>query len=430
MEEIKYKYFAWSYDKAYLDDIVEEMEKRGFSCICESTLGRYLLSVPECNYLNALEIVREIGDELRIGTINFYDKFRPLKSYSLAYAYVEDAKNLNENWEDEYSQPKNIKKMIKELKDICDCDVLLIVNLEDSAVEILITENINNRARIKEGVCNFLSDNNFVKFKEVYACYPDGEFIKPTPEEKLKIEGVYRIFDSSFLACGMYRFKKNSLVYQNDDDRDLFWKGFIGFTDDTKFFEEYTEDKIVIMGETKLYETRLYNSAGESISFDQQNLLSFETKLEDNLDYNSTIILSGNRVIKITTKYKDSRKFNSTRKLPFGDKFPSDTSIRDVFLPFPKESGEYEGSIEEYYMRSTDGTKLLHFATHTPYFEIYDIPEDFDFINNNDVLKKSPSVYDIRDYNPEEPKLASVKDLINNAIKKLELKTTNDNNNH
>jgi len=82
---------------------------------------------------------------------------------------------------------------------------------------------------------------------------------------------------------------------------------------------------------------------------------------------------------------------------------------------------EYEGNIEEYYMRSTDGLKLLHYATHSPYFEIYDIPADFDFVNNNSALNKASAVYDIRDFNPEDPKLASVKDFIDEAVQKLEL---------
>ncbi|MDE6292939.1 MAG: hypothetical protein K2L98_04585, partial [Bacilli bacterium] len=234
-----------------------------------------------------------------------------------------------------------------------------------------------------------------MKFKEVHVCSPEGEVIKPTPEEMLKIEGIYRLFDTSFLSLSMYDPKRAHLVSKEQEERRIAWQERWGFTDDIKFIEEYSDDKVVIMGETTLYETKLYNSAGEAISWSPNNLLSFETKLEDDLDYSMTIILSDNKVAKITTKYKDSRKISSTRKLPFGVKFPESQSVRDDFLPFPKENGEYEGTIEEYYMRSTDGLNLLHYATHSPYFEVFDIPDNFDFINNNETLKQKPKVYDI-----------------------------------
>lgn len=426
MEEIKYKYFAWSYDKAYLDEIIGELAKREISCICENDLGRYFLSVPCDYYQTSLAIIREIGADNKIGSINFYDKIRPLNVYSLAYAVVEDATCLNKNWENEAIRPRKIKKMIKELKDICGCNVELAVDTSNNAVEIMATENLNNSSRIKEKICNFLRDNNYVKFKEVHVCTPEGEVMNPTPEEMLKIKGIYRLFDTSFLSNSMYTPERVNLVSKENEEGRLAWKQKWGFTDDIKFIEEYREDKIVIMGETKLYETKYYNSAGEAISCAPNNPLSFETKLVDDLDYTTTIILSDNQVAKITTKYKDSREVKSSRQLPFGVKFPESKSVRDGFLPFPKENGKYEGTIEEYYMRSTDGTKLLHYATHTPYFEIFDIPDDFDFINNNSALEGKPSTYDIRDYNPEEPKLAPVKDLINNTVKKLELDNKSD----
>lgn len=421
MEEIKYKSCAWSYEKAYLDRIMDRIIEKGIPCVCDSNLGRYLLSVPKDYYQNALDIIIEIGDENRMGSINHYDKFRPLKSYSLAYAYVEDAESLNNSWEDKFLRPKNIKKLLKKLKNICGCDVELIFNFDDSAVEILATKKLNNTARIRDKVYDFLLTNNYIKFKEVYICTPEGKIINQTPEEKKKIDNIYRLFDTSLLACGMYRPRKANLVSKDDEENYYSCKEHSGFTDDIKIIEEYNKDKIVITGETKLFESKHYNFAGEAISNFQNDLLSFSTKLVDKLDYNLTIIISDNMVAKITTKYKDSREVSSTRKFPFGGKKLDDKSVRDVFLPFTKESGEYEGVIQEYYMRSRDYTKLLHYATHSPYFEIYDIPADFDFIDNNEALDQSPEVYDIRSYNLEDPKIAPVKDIIDEAVKKIRL---------
>lgn len=421
------KYFAWSYNKEYLNEIMVEIGKRGIECYRESYLKSYLLSVSEDSYQEALKIVREIGDENKMGSVNYYDEFRPLKAYSLAYAYLEDTASLNKSLEHELSKSKKIRKMIKQLKDICGCDIELIVNLEEAAIEVLTPENLNNTARIKEKICNFLRDNNHIKFKEVYVCSPEGAVMKLAPEEMLKIEGIHRLFDTSFLSYGMYDPERANLVSKENEEGHRSWKEDWGFTDDIKFIEEYSEDKVVIMGETTLYEDKFYNFAGEATSLASTNFLSFKTKLIDNLDYSSTIILSDNMVAKITTKYKDSRKVTSTRKLPFGDKFPNAKSTRDGFLPFPKESGEYQGTIEEYYMRSTDGIHLLHYATHSPYFEIFDIPTDFDFINKNEALKQKPKVYGIREYDPEDPEIAPVKDLLDKTVKKLELTTIDGN---
>ncbi|MDE6142269.1 MAG: hypothetical protein K2G03_06660, partial [Bacilli bacterium] len=175
MEEIKYKHFAWSYDKQQLDEIIEELEKRQIACVSENNFGIYLLSVPQKYYQNALEIIREIGSEDQVGSINYYGRFRPLKAYSLAYAYLKDAKGLNKSWEDEFSRPQKIRKMVKQLRDICGCDIELIVNPNDSAIEIMTTKKISKTAKIRDRVYNFLNNNNYVKFKETYICTPDGK---------------------------------------------------------------------------------------------------------------------------------------------------------------------------------------------------------------------------------------------------------------
>ncbi|MDE6141069.1 MAG: hypothetical protein K2G03_00555, partial [Bacilli bacterium] len=232
---------------------------------------------------------------------------------------------------------------------------------------------------------------------------------------------IYRLFDTSFLACGIYQPKRANIVSMNNEEGYHSSKEYAGFIDDIKNIDEYSEDKIVITGEIKLFEDKRYNNAGEEISFLQNEFLSFKTRLVDNLDYSLTIILSDSMVAKITTKYKDYREVSSSRKLPFGFKNLGDKSSRDCFLPFPKINGEYEGIIEEYYMRSTDGTKLLHYATHSPYLCLFDIPTDFDFVNNNKALEETPSVYDIRNYNPEDPNLQNVRPMIDKAIKQLKL---------
>ncbi len=420
MQEIKYKYFAWSYEKNYLDKIMNIIIDRDISCICDDSLGRYSLSVPYDYYQDALEIIREIGDEQKMGSINHYDKFRPLKSYSFVYAYAYDENVLDKKWEDENLRPKNIRRMVEELQKICGCDVKLIVNFDDLSVEILTSKRLCNISRIRDRVYDFLCNNNYARFKEVYVSNPEGKVINPTPGEMKKIEGVYCLFDSSFLACGMYRPLEDTLVSGGKEEKS-FLKAHIGFNDDIKNIEDYKEGKIIISGETKLYEYKRYNHEGEEISYHQRKISSFETKLVDRLDYNLTIIISDNMAAKIITNYKDSREATFPSRKLFGKNFSIGKSSRDSLLPFPKKSGEYEGNIEEYYMRSTDGLKLLHYATHSPYFEIYDIPTDFDFVNNNSALNKASAVYDIRDFNPEDPKLASVKDFIDEAVQKLEL---------
>ncbi|MDE5631131.1 MAG: hypothetical protein K2I70_05980 [Bacilli bacterium] len=68
------------YDKQQLDEIIEELEKRQIACVSENNFGIYLLSVPQKYYQNALEIIREIGSEDQVGSINYYGRFRPLKA--------------------------------------------------------------------------------------------------------------------------------------------------------------------------------------------------------------------------------------------------------------------------------------------------------------------------------------------------------------
>lgn len=345
-------------------------------------------------------------------------KTNQIKTYLLAHVYVPSQPAASQNWAKRFLESSNTQKMIAELKKICGCDIHLTVSSPEVAIKIASTEELDNLTKVK--ACEFLEHNEYVEFDQI-----DANIAKKDEINKEEVENIYRLFDTSYLASGMYLPRKNNLVSKDKQNNIT---GNIGFMRDIKTIEEQKEDKIVINGEVKLYENKYFNRQGKELSWLESVSSSIEAKLYDMLNYRLTIILSDNKVAKITTQYKDSRTRSSKKRHLLNFEFPGIPFTRDAFLPYPKQNGTYEGVIEEYYMRSTDGQKLLHYATHTPYFEIYDIPLDFDFIKNNKALEENPSIYDIRNLTEDDPRLTSVKDLIDMTIKKLEL-TNNDTNN-
>lgn len=417
----------WAYDKNYVNEVMLFLDKNGIESFRENNMGVYILFVDKRKYKETVSFARENLDPKMIGVVNNYGVRRHLYDHSLVYAKLKDAKKLEKSWESERAQPRYIREMLVKLSNLCACPLKLRVNSNDHAIEFVSNSRTEINEETQNSIINYLYDNMGDIFENVYKCEDNGKLIKK--DYTRKRDTIYNLFDSSFLASGMSTPRGANIVPPSDDEL-LTVSGYksassrSGSQKQRQNIVLKNADKIIINGTAELYEIKKYHYTWDAERQTQNEVVPFESSLVDNISYNSTIIIDKN-VAKITTNYTTNREATVTRKLPFGVTFPNEFSVRNGLLPYPLKTGIYSGVIEEYYMRSTDGTKLLHYATHSPYFEIYDIPADFDFVNNNTALNKVPSVYDIRTYNPEEPELAPVKDLIDKTVKTLELSNKN-----
>lgn len=419
----KLQYCLWSYNKEYINDIMIELGKKGIDSFRENQHGRYLLSVNKNKYEETLNIARSLFDPKKVGSINYYRHFRGLNNRSLVYGYIADAKKLEMNWENDKAQPRYIKEMLGNLEIICGCPLYLEVNQQDCAIEIIAKGEVENIDEAREKVISYLYEKMGDLFENIYKCRDDGKLIRK--DKTRKRDTIYNLFETTFLASGMYHPGGANIVPKTDEEL-LTESGYKsasvnrGCQRQRQNIASRTDEKIIINGTAELYEIKNYNYTWDAVNKTQNKVLPVRSSLVDNISYNSFIIID-DKVAKVTTNYTLDRKATISRQLAFDLTFPSEVSVRNGLLPYPLKTGNYSGIIEEYYMHSTDGTKLVHFATHSPYFEIFDIPVDFDFVKNNTALKKASTVYDIRDYNPKEPELQSVRNIIDETIKQLML---------
>lgn len=419
----KLKYCLWSYDKSYMNEVMIELDKKGIESYREERLGLHLLLVHKNNYDATIAFARESFDPKKIGAVNNYRVKRHLYDHSLVLASVKDAKILGTGWESERMQPRFIREMLDKLSSICESPLKIRVNTSTHTIEILTIGKREDYDEARNQIISYIYENMGDIFENAYKCEDDGRLIKK--DKTRKRDNVYNLFESTYLASGMYNSDGANIVPKTDEEL-LTESGYKpastkrGAQRQKQTVVLKTDEKVIINGTAELYEIKKYNYTWDAKRKVQNAILPVESSLVDNIKYTSSIVFDKD-VAKVTTNFTTNREATMTREIAFGLSFPSEVSARNAILPFPLKNGVYSGVIEEYYMRSTDGTKLLHYATHSPYFEIYDIPVDFDFVNNNYALNKVPSVYDIREYNPEEPELQSVRTIIDDNLKQLML---------
>lgn len=417
-----YQYCLWSLNKEVINEVMIELDKMGIPSRREVRLGNHLLLVNKKNYNKVLNYARANFNPKNIGAIDYYRHRCGLNNRSLVYGIVSDAKNLKSSFGIKSMQPKFIKDMLTSLSELCGIPIDINVNTNDIAIEFYTTED-KNLEEVRDKIIAYLYENMGVMFERIYKCEDNGRLIKK--DKNRKRDSLYNLFDTSFISAGMHNPRGANVVSYTDEDN-LYVSGYksshskTGYQHEKQNIVMRSPNRYVINGNAELYEIKDYHYTWDAKNERQNNILPVESTLIDNITYNATIVVDDN-VAKITTNYKDSRETKVSRNLAFNLPFPSEVSVRNGLLPFPLKTGDFSGIIEEYYIKSTDGTKLLHYVISSPLFEVYDIPSDFDFVNNNKALVSVPEVYDIREFNPEDPNVSSVTSLIDDNVRKLML---------
>lgn len=417
-----YQPCLWSYSKEIINEMMLELNKRGIESRRESNLGIHILSVSKKKYNEVINIARTIRNTKEIGVMDYYRHRCGLNDHSLVYGIVSDAKKLESSWGIKATQPRFIKDMLSSLSSLCGLPIQLKVCPTDTAIEFYTTSD-ENLEDARDKIIGYLYENMGVMFENIYKCEDNGRLIKA--DKTRKRDTLYNLFDTSFISSGMHHPLGANLVPDTNEEL-LTESGYkssqmkAGCQHKKQNIVLRTNDRYVINGQAELYEMKTYDHTWDAVNEKENKVLPVESSLVDNMTYNATIIVDDD-VVKITTNYSVDRQASVSRELPFGLQYPSEVSIRNGLLPHPLKSGKYSGIIEEYYMKSTDGTKVLHYVTSSPLFEIYDIPSDFDFVKNNQALTKIPEVYDILEYNPEEPNIQSVRSIIETTAKRLML---------
>ena len=111
---------------------------------------------------------------------------------------------------------------------------------------------------------------------------------------------------------------------------------------------------------------------------------------------------------------------NVTRNT-FGYDFTNE-SIRDGVFFSTKHTDDKTGyGYGDMYVKISSGTRLLHYTTQSEFFEIYELPNGWEYEDGIDNLDY-PKVFDDYKFDSEDKDLYEVSQVMNRDVKKLSLK--------
>ncbi len=416
-----------------IESIERILKHNGFATEIDYPIGGgYAIYVPKEQYHACLVKAKEcdLGD--KVCMLNYKGEFRKLNSMSILYASVADIKNFDIGWQYEESQPDFIKYMLKKLKELCEVEIYLVANSSDAALEFLVdvdSENYNEdfHAKLQSQIMNYLNSRVNSPFDKLTLCEMDGRLIYDEKEDKDIIkDSLDRIYDTSIILDGIRYPEGSNIAPKPKEDNDLNESGY--WTSASRYGGEYYESNFKVIdgmeyeydNSLKLYEKKEYNSYWYAETQISVGILPLESMVEDDVNVKSNIRVLSKDEIEIKTYYTLKRKVSVKGERALNhEEFPARVSVRDGIFQFPLEDGEYTGNYTEHYVKIANGTRLLHYADESSFFEVFDIPEDFDFINNNTALPEYPKVFDDCDFDKNDKDLMEISKYLNPDAKNL-----------
>lgn len=234
------------------------------------------------------------------------------------------------------------------------------------------------------------------------------------------------LYSTSIILDGIHYPEGSNIAPKPEEDNNLDESGY--WTRTSRYGGQYSKSDFKVIDATeyeyeslvKLYEKKTYDSYWDAEKEISVDILPIESMIEDNVCFKSNIRVLSEDEIEIKTDYKLKRKLSVKGEQASNHKeFPARNSVRDGIFPFPLEDGEYTGSYTEHYVKIANGTRLLHYADESSFFEIFDIPEDFDFVNNTVALSEYPKVFDDCDFDKNDKDLEEISKYLNQDAKNL-----------
>ena len=421
-----------------IETIERKLKYNKFDTELEYCLGGgYAIHVPEEQYHACLVKAKEcgLGEEIRM--LNYHGEFRKLSSMSILYASVANIRSFNKAWQYEDSQPDFIKEILEYLKELCGVEVYLEANPSDAALEFLVdvdSENYNEdfHAELQSKISNCLNSKFDNLFDTIYLCEMDGRLIHNGEKEDkdLMKDSLDVIYATSIILDGIRYPEGSNIAPKPKEDNDLNESGY--WTSASHYGGEHYESNFKVIdgmeyeyeNSIKLYEKKEYKSYWYAETQKSVGILPLESTVEDDVSFKSNFRLLSKDEIEIKTNYTLKRKLSVKGEQALNhSEFPARVSVRDGIFQFPLEDGEYTGSYTEHYIKIANGTRVLHYADESSFFEVFDVPQDFDFVNNNAALSEYPKVFDDCDFDKNDKDLNEISKYLNpnakNLIKKM-----------
>lgn len=409
-----------SKDKAYAKEIIGKLKEAGIEATLDNFLGNYIIYVSNEDYDAALSFARLNADENRLGSLNHYDEFRGLLAHSLAYAEMRDHKDIDKAWEYDRRRPYYINNLIKDVESIVPGNVYISVNGSDASIEILTSDkDQTNHDELSTAIVELIESKYSKFFKRCSVCKANGEVIRVIEKkEKLPFQDL---FYSTMFLDGMFYPIGSNIAPKDDCDNNLdetgYWMSTHSFGGQDFTLSSTEEGKL--KGSIELYEKMQFNSKWDAEKQTSISVRRIESILVDNVRFDTSIeVLSDDECV-VTTNFELKRKADVFPKLPFNQKYPTKKSVRNGLFAYPLENGEYSGTYTERFVKIANGTRLLHFSDQSPFFEVFEISDDFSFANVK--TEKYPKVFDDTTFDKNDKDMNEIMRYLGKDAKKLVL---------
>lgn len=408
-----------SKDRKYTENFIAKLKTIGIEGTLDNFLGNYIIYVATEDYLKALAYGRANADEKCMGFINHYDEFRGLHEQSLVYAELKDHKDVDKSWEYGKKKPNYLNALMLDISRIVK-DPYIRVNISDASIEIMINSNDTSKHdEVVEAIKHLIEYKYCKFFKRCYASEDYGKILVPPVEKKeFPYQNLYHktmFMDGMFYPMGSNIAPKGD--YENDIEESGYWISTHSFGGQD-FNLNPTEDGR-LQGSIELYEKMEFNSKWDAVNNKSIRINRTESTLVDKVTFSANIeCLSADECV-ITTDFVIKRKADVFPRLPFNQKYPTKKSVRNGIFIYPLENGEYIGTYTERFVKIANGTRLLHFSDQSPFFEVFEIPEDFSFEDFK--AEEFPKVFDDTTFDKDDKDMSEIMKYLGKDAKKLVL---------
>ena len=367
----------------------------------------HIVYVPDNKYHECLEEGFEIAkfNKWDLSWINAYNEPRPIGYFSVMYCQLPPTRIADISWEmldmPNYCPP-DIKEYIEKLKRfIGGRDIKIKYDNKENAIEFLIETQFGEYELLKDSCRRFdyLAKNS--PFTKTRFLEKDGKLIAEPKEEKSTMESY---LEKSMFLDGLFRPNGANIAPKTDTSQDLttgykYRTSKYGVRNFESISTNFDDVHGMSEGTFVVYEKKDYSYYWDNKTNKQTDITVQPFIMLDNGTFTTSISIENNEKIMVKTYIELVRNI-------VGYNFDG-KSVRDgLFNNFEHKDCRGNLEINEYYQIIANRTRLLHYSDNSDFFEVYELPENWqitDGISNLEYPKVFDDMYfDMQDKDLEE----------------------------
>lgn len=369
----------------------------------------HIVYVPNNKYHECLEVGFEIAkfNKWDLSWINAYNELRPIGYFSVMNCQLPPTRIADISWEmldmPNYCPP-DIKEYIEKLKRfIGGRDIKIKYDNKENAIEFLIETQFGEYELLKDSCRRFdyLTKNS--PFTKTRFLEKDGKLIAEPKETKEK-STMESYLEKSMFLDGLFRPDGANIAPKTDTSQDLttgykYRTSKYGIRNFESISTNFDDVHGMSEGTFVVYEKKDYSYYWDNKTNKQTDITVQPFIMLDNGTFTTSISIENNEKIMVKTYIELVRNI-------VGYNFDG-KSVRDgLFNNFEHKDCRGNLEINEYYQIIANRTRLLHYSESSDFFEVYELPENWqitDGISNLEYPKVFDDMYfDMQDKDLEE----------------------------